>query len=275
MVNITVIGCGFVGEAVGYGMTSKGYNVLMHDINPARLDYLSGEGYAVEADLETAFNYGEYIFIQVPTPSDKDSVNLAYLEKLISDIKQLPVPDKKKYLIIRSTVVPGTTRVIANQLRDYAFVCFNPEFLEERNARWDFMHPDRIILGGPKEVTMIVEQLFSRFKAPVLLTSYEVAEMCKYAANNWLATNISYWNDIVDICIKMNISSDEVLKVSHYSKYFGEHPWAIGKPFGGACLPKDLRALRMYAKKNNISVPVLDAVEKKNISKGGRDYDAE
>lgn len=274
MTNIGVIGSGFVGDAIGFGFMNKGFNVIMHDINKERLAQLRRDGFVTEEDLEVVVMTCDYLFVQVPTLSTKDGIDLSCVNKVVEDLKPLLAKNPgTKYIIIKSTVLPGTTEKIAKDLFDAAGVVFCPEFLQEKNARWDFLNPDRIIIGGPREVTEKVAELFSRFKAPIIHTSWGAAEMAKYAHNLWYATNISYWNDIVRLCHFCSINEKEVHKCVMPGRWFGEHPWKIGKPFAGSCIPKDLRAVLSFAKEKNIVLPVLEAVEKTNVEVGGKKYE--
>jgi len=272
MKKIGIIGSGFVGEAVGSGMRAKGFEVLMHDINTDRLEQLKNDGFETTPELKCVVSFADFLFVQVPTPSTKEGIDLACVDTVVADLKKLLNQESGKIIILKSTVLPGTTRKIAEELNGLADVCYCPEFLQESTAKKDFLEPDRVVIGGEECVTVKVAELFLSFGAPIFGMTFEEAEMVKYASNNWFSNNISYWNDIVKLCGKIGADAQAVHRGVMPGKFFGKHPWNIGSPFGGNCLVKDIRALLCFAREKEVSMNVLESVEKTNEEMGGHKY---
>ena len=179
--SIGIIGKGFVGTAVAHGFshqTGYGADIRIYDVDPEKS----------QNSLEETVNNSEFIFLSVPTPADKDGFNdLTAVKKALHDIDEVcEHPDN--IILVRSTVVPGTTRVLQKEFPKLRII-FNPEFLTERSASFDFINQTRVILGGEKKYTNRVKYLYkNRFGdlLPVLETNFETAEMIKYMNNLFL-----------------------------------------------------------------------------------------
>ena len=180
--------------------------------------------------------------------------------------------NEKTIFLVRSTVVPGTTRKLKEKYNTLRLV-FNPEFLTERSANFDFINQTRFILGGDEEDTSKVSNLFKwRFgkSISVIETDYESAEMVKYMTNTFLATKVSFLNDMKILCEKVGGEWEDVLegfirdgRVGHTHLNVPGHDGKFG--FGGSCFPKDIQALINFAEKNNLDLNVVKGAWKTNL----------
>jgi UDPglucose 6-dehydrogenase len=224
-----------------------------------------------ECSLDETVNDSDYLFVSVPTPSNLDgSINLEIVDLCLNEIDKVNLYEP--IILLRSTVIPGTSRKFQNKYPNLNIV-FNPEFLTERNANFDFISQSRFIMGGKKNHTKKVVDLFQKrfgVKIPVIETNFETAELIKYMNNCFLATKVSYMNEmklIADISgadwdtAVNGFSLDERVGNSHM-----DVPGFDGKPgFGGSCFPKDVQALINYARINNIDLNTLSGAWKTNL----------
>ena len=264
--NIGIIGQGFVGNAV-YKKFKKFYNVLTYDIIKERCN----------SSLNEIKKNCDVVFICVPTPMNQDgSCDTSFVESVLKDLS-----DSKELIVInKSTVLPGTTDRFNAQFQNLQIV-FNPEFLTERNAEKDYENQNRIILGGPRPATNILKTIFSKVfpETMIIKTGPAHAEMIKYFTNSFLATKISFANEIYQICKKLNLDYDKVIEYSVYDKRIGNshlsvpgHDTDFG--FGGHCLPKDLTALIKLSEELGTTNNVLKSVLKTNNNvRNNRDWE--
>ena len=242
MKRIGVIGRGFVGTAVEYGFSAQtgcDAELRSYDINPSRSTYT----------LEDTVNNSDVIFVSVPTPSNPDgSMHLDILESALSDIDN--VYKGNAIVLIRSTVIPGTTKILQNKFPRLPLV-FNPEFLTERSAKFDFINQSRFILGGKKSDTKIVADLYKwRFgeSVPCIETNFETAEMIKYMNNCFFATKVSFLNEMKLIADRVGVEWDTAVDGFVRDGRIGHTHLAVPGPdgklgFGGSCFPKDIQAM--------------------------------
>ena len=234
---IGIIGQGFVGTAVREGL--KDYHTVntFDLVKECTCDSIS--------DL---VNKSTYIFVCVPTPMKKDgSCDTSIVESVVEEINTVSMIDK--IVIIKSTVTPGTTERLNKKYTNCKIV-FNPEFLTEANFIEDFKNQDRIIIGGPRPASTKVRQLFYKVfpKAHIIKTSPTIAEMVKYTTNTFLATKVSFANEIKMICDKIDVDYDKVIEYATHDDRLGYSHWSVPGPdghngFGGSCFPKDINAL--------------------------------
>ena len=197
------------------------------------------------------------IFVCVPTPMNKDgSCHTDIVESVIKEIDEVSMgwnevyrKDNKPIIVIKSTVPPGTTDRLHRKYKGVD-VIFNPEFLTEMNFLEDFKNQSRIILGGIRRGTNKLRQIYSRVfpHATIVKTSATYAEMVKYFVNCFLATKVSFANEMKIVCDKIGIDYDKVVEYATYDERLGKSHWAVPGPdgdlgFGGHCLPKDTQAL--------------------------------
>ena len=259
---IGIIGQGYVGTAVRT-VFQKHYNIETFDIKQE-----------CSCDtLQELVTNSEVIFICVPTPMNKDgSCNTDIVEDVISDINDAVRIDRlnhnpktDKIVVIKSTVPPGTTDRL-NKENDNVTVIFNPEFLTEANFIDDFKNQNRIIIGGKRPATTKLRQIYSLVfpNIPIIKTGSTTAEMVKYFTNTFLATKVSFANEMNLICDKLGIDYDKVVEYSIYDERLGKSHWAVPGPdghygFGGSCFPKDINALIKVAEKMDIPPNILSA----------------
>lgn len=259
MANVGIIGFGFVGKAVEYGFKDKN-NILIYD-----------KGLAIGSIAEVVVG-SEIIFVCVPTPMDKDyeKIDLSIVEEVTGQVAKIANDNEiQPVIVIKSTVVPGTTQRLSDTYK-YPEMLFNPEFLTEANYLNDFVHADRVVIGGNKpETTSKLTKLYKESlpEVPIFETDPTSAEMVKYMANTFLATKIMFANEMYDLCQKLNINYKEVKKMVVADKRIFDSHMDISpdRGFGKKCFPKDIVALLGRAKELGVDMSVLDTVWKKNL----------
>jgi UDPglucose 6-dehydrogenase/GDP-mannose 6-dehydrogenase len=245
-----------------------------------------GERLSATTDLERAVHETELSLIAVGTPFNGQEIDLTYIREVTKQIgKALRTKPGYHVVVVKSTVVPGTTDNVVRPILEEASgkkagvdfgVGMNPEFLTEGEAINEFMHPDRIVVGGNDPASIEAQaRLYEGFQGiPVIRTNNQTAEMIKYASNSLLATMISFSNEIGNLCSALGgIDVVDVMRGVHSSRYLtvslptGEHhrPSAVsflaaGCGFGGSCLPKDVSALAAQGRHAGILMPMLEAV---------------
>ncbi|NIQ04399.1 MAG: UDP-glucose/GDP-mannose dehydrogenase family protein [Candidatus Korarchaeota archaeon] len=268
---ISIIGSGTVGYAVGKGFSEFGHDVLFCDVSEKRMGKLKeiGENAICENKVR------DITFIAVPAPTKNDgTIELRYLTDALRDVGvQLREREDYPHIVIKSTILPHLLRgklipLLEETSRkkvseDFGF-CYNPEFLREKHAQEDFMHPDRIILGAcDTRTAKTLEELYRPFDAPIYQVGLEEAAMAKYVANNFLSTKISYFNEMYLIAKEWGIDPDMVSTLVKADRRISEYGTVGGREFGGRCLPKDLNAFLHFSNKKN-NPKILQAVKQVN-----------
>ena len=267
---IGIVGQGYVGTAIKVGFESY-YELETYD----KFD----ESKSTCIGLSELVNTTDIIFVCVPTPMNKDgSCHIDIVEEVITEINEIVLETEsypyhiKPIVVIKSTVPPGTTDRLHSKNRGID-VIFNPEFLTEMNFIEDFKNQSRIILGGIRRGTNKLRQIYSRVfpHATIVKTGATYAEMVKYFVNCFLATKVSFANEMKIICDKIDIDYDKVVEYATYDERLGKSHWAVPGPdgdygFGGHCLPKDLNALISVAVENSLGlyINVLSGVLETN-----------
>ncbi|MFA5036741.1 MAG: nucleotide sugar dehydrogenase, partial [Candidatus Izemoplasmatales bacterium] len=217
----------------------------------------------------------DYIFVAVPTPMKEAmggmGIDLSIIDKVIEELAK-KVDKGCQIVIVKSTIVPGTMSNYANKYPNVRFV-YNPEFLTEKNSIYDFQHQDRIIIGGNRgkdayEVGTLYRNAFP--DTPILYTGLNEAEMIKYASNCYLATRITFANEIYRICKTFDIDYDKVKEGLGMDKRIGHSHLNVPGPdeqygFGGSCLPKDLDALITKCESVGYTPELLKTVWNSNL----------
>ena len=262
-----IIGQGFVGNAI-YQKFKHFFEVLTYD----RINSLSNSSYQ---DLITNC---KIIFICLPTPMNQDgSCNI----DLISDVlAKLNSEIRDVIIVIKSTVVPGSTEAFNKKFLNLSIV-FNPEFLTERNAVEDFNNQNRIILGGPRPSTTKLVQIYSIAfpDAHIVKTGSTHAEMIKYFTNCFLASKVSFANEMYKLCEALDLDYDKVIEYATLDKRLGNSHWSVPGPdgdfgFGGHCFPKDLSAIIKITEDLGTTNNVLKSVLKTNDQlRSSRDWE--
>jgi UDPglucose 6-dehydrogenase len=193
--------------------------------------------------------------------------NLEILNDVLSKLNN----DSKAIIVIKSTIIPGSTENFCKIFKNLKII-FNPEFLREKSAIEDFENQNRIILGGSKNITSKVKKIYSNVfpNIPVLETSSSNAEMIKYLTNSFLASKVSFANEIYLLCEKLNLNYKNIIKIACLDERLGKSHWEVPGPdgyfgFDGQCFPKDLSALINLTEKLGSTNDVLKAVETSNI----------
>jgi UDPglucose 6-dehydrogenase len=257
-----VIGQGFVGGAVYQGMKNY-FDVSTFDIN----------GKCTESSLFDLIEKVDVTFLCLPTPMKKSGkCDLSIVENCLSQVDMLVKSLNKKdfIVIIKSTIPPGTTERL-NKSNENINVIFNPEFLTEANAIEDYKNQNRIIVGGDRPHTSTVKTIFEKAfpQVSIIKTSSTIAEMVKYVTNTFLATKISFANEMYQICEGLDIDYDKVMEYSKYDERLAKSHWSVPGPdgdfgYGGHCFPKDMSGLRYVANELGVKTTMLDAAIEKN-----------
>jgi len=292
--NIAVVGLGFVGLSISSVLASKNYNVVGIDIDNQKCsDIRNGVLSLFEPDLENTLRIGlkkkltisnnfslikncDMIFVTVGTPQTPlGAIELSMIKKATTTIGQIIRKSKKNPIIfIKSTVVPGTAQNVilpilekkSGKKANRGFgVISNPEFLQESNAIRDTKYPHAIVLGGKQSKYMKkAKMFFSKIhpNVPIVITNFETAEMIKYANNSFLATKISFINQLSNICQKTpGVNVDDIARTIGLDPRIGKLFLNAGPGYGGSCLPKDMKALINFANISGINPTLLNAVE--------------
>ena len=256
MQKLGIIGQGFVGNAI-YQKFKNYYEVLTYDLDKSKCNSTFDE---VDRKCKT-------IFVCLPTPMNKDgSCNVSIVEKVLSELNNKRQHD----VVIKSTIPPGTTKKWNLKYNNLSIV-FNPEFLTEANAVKDFENQNRIILGGPRPTTTKIKRIYTKVFSDIhiIKTGSTHAEMVKYVTNTFLATKVSFANEIYQITKELNLDYDKVIEYAMFDERLGKSHWSVPGPdgdfgYGGHCFPKDLGALISVARELNINPKILESVRDKN-----------
>lgn len=286
--NIAVIGTGYVGLVTGTCFAETGNHVTCVDIDEKKVARMrAGEVPIFEPDLEVLFERNtkqgrlefttelsaavkeaDIVFLALPTPPGEDgSADLSYILGVARELSF--VIDDYKVVVNKSTVPVGTAEkvhaILSEQLDEELFdVVSNPEFLREGVAVDDFMKPDRVVIGtGSERAGKLMRQLYEPFVRqgnPILLMDVRSAEMTKYAANSYLATRISFMNEVANLCQKVGANVDMVRMGMGSDTRIGKRFLFPGVGFGGSCFPKDVQALMRTADEHQYDFRILKAV---------------
>jgi UDPglucose 6-dehydrogenase len=283
---IAVVGVGYVGLVTAAGFSDLGNNVVALDIDEEKIKGLTaGKMPIYEPGLEEmvernaaagrlvfttsydeAVKGAEFVFIAVGTPEGVDGeADLQYVRAAAISVAQ--AMDSPVILINKSTVPVGTGDWVADIVKEHQpepipfAVVSCPEFLREGSAILDFMNPARTVLGSlDKEAAERVAQLHIPLRAPIVITDLRTAEMIKYASNAFLATKISFINEIANICEALGADVKEVKVGMGYDPRIGPHFLEAGLGYGGSCFPKDVKALSHMAEVKGRHPQLLTAV---------------
>jgi len=224
----------------------------------------------VAKNIEELILRTDVSFVCVNTPTVNGEQDLNQINSTLNVCaKSLNKINKFHLLVYRSTMLPSTMRKIVNyiekncskkRIRDYD-ICYNPEFLRENSALDDIRHPDRIVIGvDGEDSSQPLQEIYENFTKNILVTNFETAEMIKYVSNCFLSLKISFFNEMGIICKNLGIDDRMVSKAVSLDKRIGEYGTIFGKPFGGACLPKDTQSFASFIKKLNIEPDILRVV---------------
>ena len=296
--NIGIVGLGFVGLSLTSVLASKGYTTIGIDIDKKKCKQIvNGESPFFEPKLEKTLRDGlkkklkisddfslikncDFIFVTVGTPQTSDgAIDLSMIKKSVAKIgKTMNGNSKNQIILIKSTVIPGTMKNIVLPIleknskkkagKEFGLIS-NPEFLQESNAIRDTIFPHAVVLGGYNTKYMKkAKNFFSKLhpKTPIIITNHQTAEMVKYANNSFLATKISFINQLSNICQNIpEANIDDIAKTIGLDPRIGKLFLNAGPGYGGSCLPKDMKALINFARDVGVKPVLLNAVEEINV----------
>ena len=268
---IGVVGNGFVGGAVKFGFSPQvgcDAEVRVYDKNPDKSTH----------SLEETVNKSDFIFLSVPTPANEDgSINIDIITSALDDINEVH-DGKDNAILIRSTVIPGTTWALQTKYPNLN-ILFNPEFLTERSANFDFINQSRFIVGNSgKQLNQMksegfVELIKDRFGdcVAVMETSYETAELIKYMNNCFFATKVSFMNEMKLLADASNVDWNMAVEGFVRDGRIGHSHLNVPGPdgrwgFGGSCFPKDIQALISYGDSLGIDTHTLKGAWNTNLT---------
>lgn len=284
---ISVIGTGYVGLVTGTCLAETGNDVVCVDIDKAKVEKMrNGVVPIYEPHLDVLFErnikanrlnfttsleeglaHGDIIFLALPTPEDEDgSADLSYVLNVSEEIGRKIT--EYKVIVDKSTVPVGTAEKVRDVIGKNASCEFdvvsNPEFLREGFAVDDFLKPERIVVGSSSErATKLMEKLYSPFVRsgnPIIIMDEKSAELTKYAANAFLATKITFMNEIANYCERVGADVDMVRAGMGTDSRIGKRFLFPGIGYGGSCFPKDVKALQKAGKDNNYDFKILNSV---------------
>ncbi len=296
--NICIVGVGYVGLVTGTCFAEFGLRVTCVDNESSKIELLNNgkipiyepglselirknvdEGRLIfTTDIKESVRNALVIFIAVGTPSDSTgSADLTYVKEVAKSIGQ--TMDGYKVVVTKSTVPVGTGKMIEdiikeNQVEPSSFdVASNPEFLREGSAIEDFMRPNRVVIGAESEQAIaILKDLYAPLyliEAPFVITNVATAEMIKYASNAFLATKISFINEMANICERVGADIHKVAKGMGLDKRIGSKFLHPGPGFGGSCFPKDTEAICQIAKTYGYNFKIVESVMEVNKERPG------
>ena len=289
MKKIAMLGVGYVGLVSGTGLADFGNEVICYDIDPTKIEKLNNGDIPIYEpglvdlvkknvekgrlkftnELAPAVRESEVIFLAVPTPSGKNGeVDLSYIFNAVDQIAHLI--NGFKVIVTKSTVEVGTNDKIREHLlsRNIAPEMFevvsNPEFLREGSAVGDFMRPDRVVIGTRSAKALeIMKEIYRPLyliETPIVATDVHTAEMIKYASNAFLATKISFINEIANLCELVDADVHQVAKAMGLDGRIGKKFLHAGPGYGGSCFPKDTSALTKIGEKAGMRMSIVETV---------------
>ena len=296
-VNITMVGVGYVGLVTGACFAEIGHDVICVDKDQNKIDLLNNGGVPIfengleelvarnvkagrmrfSSDVPSSVKGRDAVFIAVGTPSEPATgrANLKYVHAAAAEVGQNI--DRFTVVVTKSTVPVGTNAEVAeivagNVSHNISYgIASNPEFLREGAAISDFLNPDRVVVGVENhEALKIMEAIYAPLIAqdrPFLVTNVKTAEMIKYAANAFLATKVSYINEMADLCEAVGADIEQLAQGIGLDHRIGTAFLRTGPGWGGSCFPKDTIALHMTAHDANITVGIVEAAISTNESR--------
>lgn len=305
---ISVFGLGYVGCVSAACLADNGFKIIGVDLNEEKVNIInSGKSPIVEPGLEKlissavkkgklkattscheAIDNSEVAFICVGTPGDRHGqLQLDALERVSREIGFCLKGAKRKFtVVVRSTVLPGTTREIVlaallegagDEFKPWLHLAVNPEFIREGTALKDFANPPFTLVGcEDKNTADLLETIYAAVEAPFVHTQVSTAETVKYVSNAYHALKVCFANEIGDVCSALGTDAQEVMRIFRLDEKLNISPAYLkpGFAFGGSCLPKDIRALLYAAHHANVALPLLDAILPSNQAQIQQSIDA-
>ena len=303
---ISIFGLGYVGSVSAACFARMGHSVIGVDVNLSKVEMIeSGRSPIIEAgmsemvaaahsegrlrattDSAAAVRDSDISFVCVGTPGlPQGKLDLSHVEKVAREIgAALRQKDSLHTIVVRSTVLPGTTEMVILPAIERASgksggfaVIYNPEFMREGSAVADFMHPPYTVLGAQNPAHLeVMRRLYEGMPGTVFETSISVAEMVKYSSNTFHAVKVTFANEIGTLCKNLGVDSQAVTEIFTSDHHLNISPAYLspGFAFGGSCLPKDVRALNYRAKELDLNLPMLASLLPSNAEHVHRAFDA-
>ena len=285
--NIVIVGTGYVGLVTGVGFAEQGHSVSFIDLDSSKIDKLNNKELPFfEPDLHAYFSkkenfnrmsfYSSYnslnwdqseiVFICVQTPNniETNSVDTKFLESAISEISKLN--NKEIVITVKSTIPPyEIENVCKNVGYDQNLLTFNPEFLREGRAVYDFFNPDRIVIGGLNiEKTNKLQKLYEGYDAEIIITDPITSQLIKYLSNTYLPMRLSFVNEATRLSDYSGANLTDVLKGVGLDERIGSHYFRPSPSWGGSCFPKDLVEVNNFYKKDELNLPLISNIIESN-----------
>lgn len=298
---IAIVGLGFVGLTFAAVLASKGYETTGIDSDRKKLSSIKSgkapfyepslektlstanrKSLKISNDIKSTVNNNDLIFITVGTPlSPRGDIDLKNIKSISKSIGQaLRSSNNKPIIIVKSTVIPGTTKEVIRKIIEQNskkkeghgfYLLTNPEFIREGNAIEDTIKPNKIVIGGDNNYSKFklknfYKSLYGR-KIPQIITTSQTAELIKYANNSFLATKISFINQIANLCESIEGTNvDDIAQAMGYDPRIGNLFLNAGPGYGGSCLPKDIQALISFSSKLGKNPRLLKSVQQTNYN---------
>jgi len=284
MNKIGIIGTGYVGLVTGLGFAKLGNTVHFIDIDEMKVDNLKkGVAPFFEPGLKEALsdksilsrvefttdyleglNDADLVFICVQTPQMNGKVaDLSYLFDAIRRVNE--VLDEDKIICIKSTFPPSVLSDLEKEFSNYENFIFNPEFLREGSAFYDFSNPDRIIIGGlNKDNVNYLSNIYKSFDTQIILTDPVTSQLSKYLSNAYLPMRLSFINEALQIGTSLGADIETLVEAIGADKRIGKDYFRPSPGWGGSCFPKDTKALEFLLKENNLNAPLMNSIHSSN-----------
>ena len=285
--NIVIVGTGYVGLVTGVGFAEQGHRVSFIDLDSKKINKLANkelpffepgldEYFSKEENFTrmsfhenyTGLNWDEtdivFICVQTPNNLETNSVDTKFLESAITEISKLENQDVT--ITVKSTIPPYEIENVCNNVGyDRNLLTFNPEFLREGNAVYDFFNPDRVVIGGlNQEKIKKLEQLYSSYNAEIIITDPISSQLIKYLANTYLPMRLSFANEATRLAEYSNANLQDVLKGVGLDSRIGSHYFRPSPSWGGSCFPKDLIEVNNFYNKNKLNLPLISNIIESN-----------
>jgi len=285
--NIVIVGTGYVGLVTGVGFAEQGHRVSFIDLDSKKINKLANkelpffepgldEYFSKEENFTrmsfhenyTGLNWDKtdivFICVQTPNNLETNSVDTKFLESAITEISKLENQDIT--ITVKSTIPPYEIENVCNNVGyDRNLLTFNPEFLREGNAVYDFFNPDRVVIGGlNQEKIKKLEELYSSYNAEIIITDPISSQLIKYLANTYLPMRLSFANEATRLAEYSNANLQDVLKGVGLDSRIGSHYFRPSPSWGGSCFPKDLIEVNNFYNKNKLNLPLISNIIESN-----------
>jgi len=285
--NIVIVGTVYVGLVTGVGFAEQGHHVSFIDLDSKKINKLANKELPFfEPGLDEYFSKKEnfdrmsfhenyiglnwdktdivFICVQTPNNLETNSVDTKFLESAITEISKLENQDIT--ITVKSTIPPYEIENVCNNVGyDRNLLTFNPEFLREGNAVYDFFNPDRVVIGGlNQEKIKKLEQLYSSYNSEIIITDPISSQLIKYLANTYLPMRLSFVNEATRLAEYSNANLQDVLKGVGLDSRIGAHYFRPSPSWGGSCFPKDLIEVNNFYNKNQLNLPLISNIIESN-----------